>query len=106
MTRIDQSDLYCRNSAVFKNFVLYSPDPPSAFTEGLGTRLLLCLTSESWSKGDRLTSWVICCGAEGLVTLEGLSHVRPLRHYSCDFHWECLILGQFIRMEDGEVMTA
>ena len=41
MTRIDQSDLYRRNSAVFKNFVLYSPDPPSAFTEGLGTRLSL-----------------------------------------------------------------
>jgi len=39
VTRIDQSDLYRRNSAVFKNFVLYSPDPPSAFTEGLGTRL-------------------------------------------------------------------
>ena len=39
MTRIDQSDLYRRNSAVFKNFVLYSPDPPSAFTEDLGTRL-------------------------------------------------------------------
>ena len=38
-TRIDQSDRYRRNSAVFKNFVLYSPDPPSAFTEGLGTRL-------------------------------------------------------------------
>ena len=40
MTHIDQSDLYRRNSAVFKNFVLYSPDPPSAFTEGLGTRLV------------------------------------------------------------------
>ena len=66
---------------------------------------LLCLTSESWSKGDRLTLWVICCGAEDLVTLEGLSRVRPLRHYLCDFHWECLILGQFIRMEDGEVVT-
>jgi len=25
---------------VFKNFVLYSPDPPSTFTEGLGTRLI------------------------------------------------------------------
>ena len=43
MTRIDQSDLYRRNSVVFKNFVLYSPDPPSAFTEGLGTRLALRL---------------------------------------------------------------
>ena len=40
MTRIDQSDLYRRNSAVFKNFVLYSPDPPSVHTEGLGTRLV------------------------------------------------------------------
>jgi len=39
VTRIDQSDLYRRNSAVFKNFVLYSPDPPSVHTEGLGTRL-------------------------------------------------------------------
>ena len=39
MTRIDQSDSYRRNSAVLKNFVLYSPDPPSARIEGLGTRL-------------------------------------------------------------------
>ena len=46
MTRIDQSDLYRRNSVVFKNFVLYSPDPPSAFTEGLGTRLLLPVVSK------------------------------------------------------------
>jgi len=46
---IDQSDLYCRNSTVFKNFVLYSPDPPSAFTEGLGTRL-----------GHPLKYWVHC----------------------------------------------
>ena len=36
---IDQSDLYHQNSAVFKNFVLHSPDPPSVCTEGLGTRL-------------------------------------------------------------------
>jgi len=43
---------------------------------------------------------------EGLVTLEGLSRVLPFHRYSCDFRWECLILGQFITMEDGEVMTA
>ena len=36
---IDQSDLYRQNSAVFKNFALYSPDPPSVSTEGLGMRL-------------------------------------------------------------------
>jgi len=39
MMHIDQSDLYRQNSAVFQNFVLYSPDPPSMCTEGLGTRL-------------------------------------------------------------------
>ena len=39
MICIDQSDSYRRNSAVLKHFVLYSPDPPSAHIEGLGTRL-------------------------------------------------------------------
>ena len=44
MTCIDQSDSYRRNSAVLKNVVLYSPDPPSVRIEGLGTRLLIKLS--------------------------------------------------------------
>jgi len=46
MMHIDQSDLYHRNSVVFKNFVLYSPDPPSMCTEGLGTRLIISMPSK------------------------------------------------------------
>lgn len=39
MTCFDQSHLYCQNSAVFQNIVLYSPDPPSVCTDGLGMSL-------------------------------------------------------------------
>jgi len=81
VTCTDQSDLYHQNSAVFKNFVLYSPDPPSVCTEGLGRRLLAYYKVHPDSQS--ITDKPLVEKVQGLLTSSVIQRPFPPPVFNC-----------------------